>query len=173
MTQAQVKQRLEKAFLAIEQGSMAELPVCNAALTTELVGLRRFQAGWLGCLITPWTLQLLLLPDDTGGLKIGRKRSIRLSQGEIVFAANENEGAGPYLACPLASPLHEFKDQQSIRRTAEEVMELLFQEPKPEQSNSVEVGMPVGSTGRLDIDAEVRQASTGTRRDFLRGFLKD
>jgi [NiFe] hydrogenase assembly HybE family chaperone len=161
------------AFRQIEQAQMHGLPVCHDQLTTEVVGLRRFEQHWVGALITPWTLQLILLPATAEAERLGDgdHRSLVFPQGAVVFMASENPDLGVYMACSLMSPLHDFPSQAAIRQTAEEVMELLFQAPAEQApGKSVTVAMP----GRLDIKREAKPVdqTTGSRRDFLRGRMK-
>jgi len=167
------QQQISDAFRRIEQNQMQGLPVCNEALTTELVGMRRFGDYWLGVLITPWTLQLLLLPAsaDAEVLEEGDHRSHAFPQGEVVFMASDNPDLGIYQSCALRSPLHDFPSQEVIRQTAGEVLDLLFQPPAEQpEGQSVKVAMP----GRLDIEKESRpiQETRGSRRDFLRGRMR-
>jgi [NiFe] hydrogenase assembly HybE family chaperone len=163
---------ITQAFRQIEQNQMQGLPVCNEQLTTEIVGLTRFQAYWVGALITPWTLQMIMLPAtaDAEQLVESDHRTYEFPQGKVVFMTTENEALGPYQSCALMSPLHSFETQEQIRQTAVEVMALMFQPPaEVEQTQSVQVAIP----GRLDIDRESKSTEkSGSRRDFLRGALK-
>ncbi|MCW8945209.1 MAG: [NiFe]-hydrogenase assembly chaperone HybE [Sedimenticola sp.] len=166
-------EQITQAFRYIEQNQMQGLPVCNELLTTEVVGLTRFNECWVGVLITPWTLQLIMLPASAEAeqLEEGDHRTYEFPQGKVVFMIAENETLGPYQSCALMSPLHSFETQEQIRQTAIEIMELMFQPPaEVEKSQSVKVAMP----GRLDIDREAKSSEekSGSRRDFLRGALK-
>lgn len=161
------------AFRRIEQNQMQDLPVCNNQLTTEIAGLRRFEQYWVGALITPWTLQLILLPAtaEAESLQEGDYRTFQFPQGPVMFMASGNPDLGVYLACSLVSPLHDFSSQEKIRDTAEEVMRLLFQSPgKQPRGESVKVAMP----GQMDIEREGKspEMKSGSRRDFLRGMMK-
>lgn len=164
--------QITHAFARIEQNQMQGLPVCNSQLTSEVVGLRRYDEYWLGVLVTPWTLQLILLPatEQAENLREGDHRTFQFPQGEILFMASDNPDLGVYLACSLMSPLHDFPSQEVIRNTAEEVMTLLFQSPEPQpQGKSVKVAMP----GRLDVEREAKtvEKKSATRREFLRGMM--
>ena len=53
---------LERAFHAIQLLRMRDVPVLNPALTVEAVGFRPWSEHWLGILITPWFMNLMLLP---------------------------------------------------------------------------------------------------------------
>ncbi len=167
------QQAITEAFRKIEQNQMQGLPVCNEALTTEVVGLQRFTDYWLGVLITPWTLQLVMLSanGEAESLSEGDHRIYDFPQGEVVFMASDNPDLGVYQSCALSSPLHDFPSQEVIRQTAIEVLDLLFQAPaEPEQERSVKVAMP----GRLDVEKESKKVeeTRGSRRDFLRGRMK-
>lgn len=164
--------QINRAFLRIEQNQMQGLPVCNPELTSEIVGLTRFGGYWLGALVTPWTLQLIMVAAEAGVevLEAGDHRIHQFPQGEVMFMASENPDIGLYQSCSLLSPLHDFPNQAAIRQTSGEVVELLFQSPVQKKGQSVEVALP----GRLDVERESKpvQETHGSRRDFLRGRMK-
>ena len=56
--------RLEAAFGAVYEQRMQGLPFINAALAVEAVDFRPWNGHWLGVLITPWFMNLVLLPND-------------------------------------------------------------------------------------------------------------
>lgn len=109
---------ITQAFRQIEQNQMQGLPVCNEQLTTEIVGLTRFQAYWVGALITPWTLQMIMLPAtaDAEQLVESDHRTYEFPQGKVVFMTTENEALGPYQSCALMSPLHSFETRNRSDR---------------------------------------------------------
>ena len=43
---------------------MAGLAVVNPALEVEAVEFARWEGRWLGVMVTPWSMNLVLLPDD-------------------------------------------------------------------------------------------------------------
>ena len=53
---------LEAAFRRIEAETMADVPILNPALQVEAVGFTRWQGHWLGIVITPWFMNLVLVP---------------------------------------------------------------------------------------------------------------
>ena len=55
--------RVERAFAAIAATRMAGLPLCNPALAVEACGFRPWNGLWLGVLVTPRAINLMLLPD--------------------------------------------------------------------------------------------------------------
>ena len=65
---------LEAAFLRIEREAMDGLPLLNKALRVQAVGFERWQGQWLGALVTPWFLNLVLVPGQAAVVSIHRLR---------------------------------------------------------------------------------------------------
>lgn len=129
---------LETAFIAIDQGSMADMPLRNPALSVEAIGFRPWGlprgAGLLGVLVTPWCMNVMLLPlrgDDPAwaDLEVGVKESHALPCGTVEFTAGVLDGFGPYLMCSLFSPMNGFADQPGARLTAQLALEDLLKPP--------------------------------------------
>ena len=59
-----VGQRLESAFERVRRERMIDVPMLNPRLAVQAVGFRDWRGGWLGILITPWFMNLMLLPGD-------------------------------------------------------------------------------------------------------------
>ena len=58
---------------------MAGVPMLNPALRVQAVGFRHWQSHWLGVLVTPWFMNLMLLPRiDCGLVAAGRTRQAHL-----------------------------------------------------------------------------------------------
>jgi [NiFe] hydrogenase assembly HybE family chaperone len=121
--------RLEAAYRAIAAGRMRGLPVVNDALEVEAVGFAPWDAHWLGCLVTPWFLNLVLLPREAAAWRsvpAGDKVAYRFPAGVYEFVAGRDETIGEYQACSLFSPMFEFADHDSARLTAEAALRALF-----------------------------------------------
>jgi [NiFe] hydrogenase assembly HybE family chaperone len=114
-------ERLETAFRAVEACRMADVPILNRSLRCEAVGMRRWQEDWCCVLVTPWFMNLMLLPSVDGGeaWPVGQTVRRGLPAGTFTFIAGEEAGVGSYLACSLFSPMFEFPDQQTAVATAE------------------------------------------------------
>jgi [NiFe] hydrogenase assembly HybE family chaperone len=113
--------QVEQAFRRIETERMAGLPFCNPALRVEAVGFVLHDDQWLGALVTPWTLNLMLVPGSAEtwiSAPEGRRLMIGYSAGEFAFLGGEEEELGEYLACPLFASMAEFVDQETARLTA-------------------------------------------------------
>ena len=137
-------QKMAATFAAIERERMADVPILNPAIDVEAVGFREWQDAALGVLITPWFMNLVLLPlardgDDArplGDSEIGDSESVALPCGEIDFLHGYEEGIGAYRMCSLFSPMFDFDDHAAAVATAEAVLDGVLSsaeeaEPKP------------------------------------------
>ena len=111
---------------------MLDLPVYNPRLAVETVGFRDFTGRELGVLITPWCMNLMLLPaqaDAWSGWdeqRVGEKQMLALPSGQYEFIFGWAEAVGGYCSCSLFSPMSEFESQDVAVETAQEVMKALF-----------------------------------------------
>jgi [NiFe] hydrogenase assembly HybE family chaperone len=55
---------VEEAFFRIQREQMADVPILNPALSVEAVDFQRWQGHWLGIVVTPWCMSLLLVPGS-------------------------------------------------------------------------------------------------------------
>src|SRR5213592_1933800 len=129
--------RLEAAFRAIYEKRMQGLPFNNPALSVEAVDVLRWNGYWLGVLITPWFMNLMLLPDDKAiwrALRPGEKSAQIFPAGVFEFIAGREDTFGEYLACSLFSPMFEFADHETARLTASAARTALFDATNHEQT---------------------------------------
>lgn len=127
--QATPPQRLEAAFRAIHAQRMQGLPFVNAALQVEAVGFRRWEGRWLGVLITPWFMNLVLLPDAPQRwetVPVRAEARHEFPAGAFDFIGGYEPGCGEFQSCSLFSPVFEFGAQDVARATAEAVLTALF-----------------------------------------------
>jgi [NiFe] hydrogenase assembly HybE family chaperone len=121
--------RLEAAFRAIAAGRMRGLSFVNPSLAVEAVGFAPCDAHWLGCLVTPWFMNLVLLPREAAAwhsVPAGDKVAYRFPAGVYEFIAGREEAIGEYQVCSLFSPMLEFADHESARLTAQAALGALF-----------------------------------------------
>ena len=110
----QICQNLEAAFNAILQTRMHDVPVLNSALSVQALGFLRYQQDWLGVLITPWFMNLLLLPEPDSTWQTqapGSKFSLIFPYGVFEFTVANEALLGVYAVCSLFSPMFQFADQ--------------------------------------------------------------
>ncbi|MES9928648.1 MAG: [NiFe]-hydrogenase assembly chaperone HybE [Candidatus Thiodiazotropha sp. 6PDIVS] len=127
--------QIETVFRGIEQEQMQGIPLLNPTLKVETIGFQHYQGRPVGVLITPWLMNLVLLPgddDEWSDLKLGEKHQHRLPANEYRFMVNEIEGIGICQTHSLYSPMHEFMDQDHAVAAAENFMKMLM----------VEIGTP-------------------------------
>ena len=161
---AAIAARVHSTFERVQRERMAGLPFINEALGVELVGLRRWRGLWLGALVTPWFMNLLLLPGDGEGsseeppacwpsLATGDYAQFAFPAGVMSFLAGREGEVGEYLSCSLFSPVFEFADHEAARQTAAACLEALFD----------------AATGAPPPAKAVDTPASVSKRDFLRG----
>lgn len=163
--------RLSAAYRAIAI-RMEGLPFVNAAIGVEAVGFAPWQSYWLGVMVTPWFINLMLLPRDPTAwtsLPQGKTQRHHFPAGDYDFIASRNEDIGEYQMCSLLSPVLEFADHGTARLVAEHARSALLDAanaPAAEETDrSVE-----GPLARIREQAHAPMS----KRDFLRGrFLRD
>ena len=148
---------LESAFTRIQRERMADVPLLNPALRVQAVGFGVREEYCLGVLITPWFMNLILLPgtgDDWQGHRPGSKRTCTFPSGVYEFIAGHEDGLGPYQACSLFSPVLEFEDQTAALAAAEAALEAVMEAPEAPQPEPGAMERPI------------------SRRDLLRGAFR-
>lgn len=115
----------------IAEERMRGLPIFNERLEVESVGFRRVHGRLLGVLISPWFINLVMLPDDSDDwteIPVGASCIWEFPAGDYEFHACDLEGVGPHYTAALFSTVADFPDQEMARAVAENVMERLFDE---------------------------------------------
>lgn len=120
--------RLETTFGAIRRDRMQDVPILNPALQVEAIGMRAWQGHWLGALVTPWFINLVLLPGQGAWRSVADRDSVwhAFPSGKFEFIAGSEPGLGAFHACSLFSPVLEFADHETARETARVALESLF-----------------------------------------------
>ena len=156
--------RVEDFYRLQVMPRMAGLPFLNPRLRVEAVGFSLWQGQWLGCLVTPWSINLLLLPAaaaDWPALALGEKRRLGFAAGEFEFVCGIDPDLGEHHDCSLFSPALEFLDQAAAVATARAVLAALHS---------------VDAVDAFPIDCETPSAPRPaplSRRAFLRGSFAD
>ena len=162
---------LQHAFEVVRRERMHDVPVLNPALSVEAVGFRPWQEHWLGVLITPWFMNLVLMPRVAAAWQSIGERETRhhvFPGGVFEFIGARESTIGDYQACSLFSPMFEFADQREARATALAALDALF-DPASRES----IGPPPASTSATapgaPADASPAHPSTLSKREFLFG----
>lgn len=127
---------LEDAFRTAE-AAFLDTPFHNAALHVEAVGFRAWEDTWMGILITPWFMNIILLPQDLAawdGLMPGAmpQRHV-LPAGPFDFEVGRLDAFGTWQACSLFSTMEGFADHDTARQTAEACLDALFTAETPKE----------------------------------------
>ncbi len=111
---------VEEAFFRIQREQMADVPILNPALSVEAVGFQRWQGHWLGVVVTPWCMSLLLMPGSSENwVSTGdnKRRFVRFPAGDFAFLGSAETELGEYQSCPLFSPMGQFASQAEATMT--------------------------------------------------------
>jgi [NiFe] hydrogenase assembly HybE family chaperone len=141
---------LEQRFNQIWLQQMHDVPMVNPALRVQAVGFRHWQQHWLGVLVTPWFMNLMLLPRQTAdwpAIGLRQSRYCVFPAGVFEFIGGHDAVLGEYQACSLFSPMFEFADATAAHDTALATLVALF-----DGSHRLPADMPPG----LPADAPAR-----------------
>ena len=123
------EQQLLPAYRAVSE-RMRALPVYNEHLDMRVVGVHRCEQGLLGVVITPWCMNLTLVPPEDAPARVeGTKRELAFPSGSYTFIAGQLAGIGPLESCSLFSPMDEFDDPEVAQLVAGHALEELLREP--------------------------------------------
>ncbi len=166
--------RLVAAYREIQHTRMAGLPFVHAALEVEAIAFAPWEAAWLGVMLTPWFMNLMLLPYDPlrwVPLAVGDKRTHRFPAGRYSFVGGDDAAIGNYQSCSLFSPVDAFADHTTARLVATLAREALFDPAHAADADNLAGGPELTPTRRpapmAGLEAKL-EAPLG-RRDFLRG----
>jgi len=124
---------VEEAFFRIQRDQMSDVPILNPALSVEAIDFQRWQGHWLGIVVTPWCMSMLLLPGSSENwVSTGenKRRFVRFPAGDFAFLGSEEMELGEYQSCPLFSPMGKFSTQSEATMTARASMIALLTVPQ-------------------------------------------
>ncbi len=129
--------QLTERYDAVYREQMQDLPIVNRHLEVEAVGFTAFDEHELGVLITPWFMNLVLLPgtDDWRDSAQGSIIERSLPSGNCEFTVCRDDSLGTYLTAILFRSVTDFPDQTTARAIAEETLEVLLTEPHAPESD--------------------------------------
>jgi len=166
-------QRLASRFRAAA-ARMAGLAVVNPALEVEAVEFARWDGRWLGVMVTPWSMNLVLLPDDPAAwraLAAGATRRYAFPAGDYEFVGASDPEFGDYQVCSLFSPMDAFADQASACLVASLARAALFD---PANAADANASAPPPATGPSDGPGPLARLERSldaplSKRGFLHG----
>jgi [NiFe] hydrogenase assembly HybE family chaperone len=118
---------------------MRGLPIVNERLAVEAVGFEQWEDQDLGILITPWFMNLVLLPDSArlADMAQGDRVDCKFPSGSCELTVYHDEQLGSYLAAVLFRTVADFPDQEIARAIAEEALAQILTEPPEKESPQV------------------------------------
>ena len=135
---------LESVFEQIQKQRMVDIPIVNNKIEIQAVGFRHWRSSYLGIMITPWFMNLMLLPGESEDWDEQQELSAsthRFPSGNYEFLVGFEAGIGTYQQCSLFSPMFEFANHQAAVETAEAAMLELMNDENIEtvEINSAEI----------------------------------
>lgn len=155
-----VAARLRSTFQTIWRDRMSDVPIVNPALEVAVIGLQRWNGHWLAILVTPWCMNIMILPGSLPEAAQVTANWPRGSNGDIVrhglpcgsfsFILGDEPDLGPFQMCSIFSPMLGFADQAAAIATAEAAMQELMTPPVP--TKSADLSTPsVASRSRREL----------------------
>jgi [NiFe] hydrogenase assembly HybE family chaperone len=155
--------RLVQVFEAIDLQRMQDMPLRNGQLNVESVGFHLYQDHLLGVLITPWFMNLVMLPlreKDKAELKAGHRTRWRFPGESVEFITSPLPKFGWIHSAALFSSVSGFPDQDAARDVATEALGRLLE---PVEGKELSTESPARDTGEKQVKI--------SRRDLFRGLL--
>jgi len=134
MKAANPTRSVHHAFERIHRERMVGLPILNDALQVDVVGFIGLQERWIGVLITPWCLNLMVLPMNDDGWQPpaeGVWRHETFPGQAFQLLGGVEEEVGSYAFRSLASPVTGYPNHEAVRDIARELLKQLLI-PAPE-----------------------------------------
>ena len=160
--------RLQAVFENIAITRMVDVPILNPALHVETVGFREWEGRWVGVLLTPWMINLVLMPGEDAPLEpllLDEKKTWHFPSGSYQFMGLNEPELGTCHICSLISPVTEFSTHEDALEVVREIAESLF---AITPSESAKVDELADSLERVRLKGESLMKSDLSRRDFLR-----
>jgi [NiFe] hydrogenase assembly HybE family chaperone len=121
---------LTACYEHVRRTRMQGAPFVNEALDVEAVGFAPWQGYWLGVMVTPWFMNVVLAPREPRAWRSiapGEKRCHRLPAGDFEFIGANETGIGEFCIASLFSPMLEFADHPTARFVAERARAALLE----------------------------------------------
>lgn len=119
-------------YRTVATDSMPGVAIMNSVLSVEGIGFRRCGGESIGCVIAPWFLNAVVLPDDPGrwaGRRDGDAIELSLPSGGYRFNAARFGALGTLAVIPLVSDMGLFASQDQAREAAHLALDTLMAPP--------------------------------------------
>jgi [NiFe] hydrogenase assembly HybE family chaperone len=166
-------------FARILAERMHGLPFLNPALSVQAIDFHRLDGDWLGGLITPWSVQLMLVPGG-GSLWVdtspGERSMVALPVGRLAFIAAEGDrGLPAFQYLPLVNATAALAGDDEARAFVRDALATALRPPAVPVDAMFAAGCddapPTENAGRTERTAGLAAGTTAIdpgRRRFLR-----
>jgi [NiFe] hydrogenase assembly HybE family chaperone len=115
-------------YRQVYEETFRDLPIVNTRLDIEAVGFSSLDEHQLGVLITPWFMNLFLLPGNErwDDRPQGAACNVELPGGKLDFRVSHEQALGTILSAARFSTVADFPDHALAREVAQETLRLLF-----------------------------------------------
>jgi len=120
----------------IAREEMQALPFYHA--TMPIVA----ECQWLGCVLTPWMLSVVVLPgpDQLWPVRSSERLALQLPCGNLTFMVGELPESGQLLACSLMSPIDPHLGAEQGRSLVSSTLKMLHSLPVQQGEGRVDLG---------------------------------
>ena len=125
----------EKVFEHIRRERMMGLPICRTDIGVRALGFVPFAGHWLGALVTPWSVLVILAAGNRQtwpNVEVGKIMPVTLPGGAFHFLGMSEPELGRFLACSLMSPIEWLYRQKEVEAFALNALKLMM---TPTQTN--------------------------------------
>jgi len=129
---------LESVFNQIYRERMHDVPIINTNIEVSAVDFQPWQDSYIGVLITPWFMNLMLLPGESENWDDKQELSTtthRFPSGNYEFLTGFEPDIGKYQMCSLFSPMFDFADNNAALETAQAVIKELMNVDNVEETD--------------------------------------
>jgi [NiFe] hydrogenase assembly HybE family chaperone len=114
--------------------AMKGMPIYNPTLAVEAVGFRLHEGRRVGVMLTPWFMNLTVLPSaaDLAVWVNGETLRLAFPSGVYDFMISDLPDVGLIGSCSLFSPMSDFTDHEAAQIAAVAAADGLFETDEPE-----------------------------------------
>ncbi|MCP3688241.1 MAG: [NiFe]-hydrogenase assembly chaperone HybE [Gammaproteobacteria bacterium] len=137
----QVAATIEKTFTRIHLENMQGIPILNPAIEVQAVGFQHYQGRVLGVIITPWLMNVVILPaedENWSNMELGHKQPHKFPSKTCKFMVNHIEGIGACQTHSLYSPMRDFACHEQALKMAHDFLETLMVDSEPTAEDMVD-----------------------------------
>ena len=185
LSPAQAARQLEDCFTKIWKENMVGIQILNNDLVVEAVEFQHWNGRVIGMMVTPWFINLIMLPKEGENWKIdklGEREKFTFPQKECPVMINEIEEFGYCKTYSLYSPVNDFPNPEAARIAAAIFLRDLLDESKRVETSYCEeqIERYLNKEEMVHRDELKKQFSETpqikkevNRRELLRGKIRE